>query len=125
MVYETKSQPAGAQPGLGCLLRLFWMAFGNVALLFAGAGVAMSDHIGAPDLIYACVVVALLAARYVDVVKLNGMTIHASPATRVHLRRLRRSALRFRALRLVGRSARRFLGILITKSRDTKEPSEK
>jgi hypothetical protein len=83
---ETSSQ-AEPNPGLGCLLRLFWMAFGNVALLFAGMQVASSERIGAADAVYAGVVVALLVARYVDVVKLNGMTIHAEPATRAHLRR--------------------------------------
>jgi hypothetical protein len=87
MAEDTRSQSEGAQPGLGCLLRLFWMAFGNAALLFAAFEVARSEHIGTPDALYALVVVALLVARYIDVTRFNGMTAYAAPATRAHLRR--------------------------------------
>lgn len=107
MPEDTSSQATDPQPALGCLLRMFWMAFGNVALLFAGMQVASSEHIGTADAVFAGVVVALLVARYIDVVKLNGMTIHTEPATRAHLRRY---ALVLGGAALLGWLLARFLG---------------
>jgi hypothetical protein len=72
---------------LGCLVRLFWMAFGNLALLGAWMQVMASERIGAADALYGGVFLALVLARYVDVTRLNGMTIRTEPATRAHLRR--------------------------------------
>ena len=86
MPEDSKIQEA-AQPPLGCLLRLFWMMFGNVALLFAAMNVASSDGLGLADAVYAAVVMALLLARSVDIVKLHGLTTDATPATRGDLRR--------------------------------------
>jgi hypothetical protein len=80
-------QAAAVQPGMGCLLRLFWMSAGNVALLFAAVKVSESERVGVADAAYMGVVLALLAARYVDITKFNGMTAKAEPATRAHLLR--------------------------------------
>jgi hypothetical protein len=87
MSNDSTVQSTSPQPAIGCLLRLFWMAAGNVALFFAAMQVAASERIGVTDAAYAGVVLALLLARYIDVTKLNGMTTSAEPATRAHLRR--------------------------------------
>lgn len=63
------------------------MMFGNVALFFAAIEVASSDGLGLADAAYAAVVMALLLARYVDIVKLRGLTTDATPASTGDLRR--------------------------------------
>jgi hypothetical protein len=83
----SKTQEPADQSGLGYVVRMFWMAFGNFALFFAGLNIAASERIGIPDAVYAALTVALLLARWVDIAKLNGMTIYALPATRAHLRK--------------------------------------
>jgi len=87
MSEDSTAQTTAPQPAAGCLLRLFWMAGGNVALLFAAIKVAESTQVGIADAAYLAAVIALLAARYFDVTKLHGMTAKAEPATRAHLRR--------------------------------------
>jgi hypothetical protein len=84
-----RDRPHATEPHaeLGCLVRLFWMAFGNLALLAAWMQVMASERIGTPDALYVGVVLALLLARYVDITRLNGMTIHTERATRADLRR--------------------------------------
>jgi len=99
--------PNSQQPPLGCLLRLFWMGFGNLALLYAAVEMARSKEVGTADVVYASVVVALLAARYIDVVKLNGLTTEAEPATRKHFTRY---ALILTALAVVGWLLARYVG---------------
>jgi hypothetical protein len=63
------------------------MAFGNVVLLLAWMEVAASERIGTADAAYGGVVLALILARWVDVTRLNGMTVRAEPATRAHFAR--------------------------------------
>lgn len=87
MPEESYPRATEPQPPLGCALRLFWMLFGNVALFFAAIEVAASDRVGAADAAYAGVVVALILARYFDVMKLRGMTTAAAPAMRADLHR--------------------------------------
>lgn len=75
--------------GAGFLLRLFWMAFGNLLLLYL-AGSIMRDSVWAlssRDLAYWLTVVALVVARYVDVARYEGLTISSEPATQAHVRR--------------------------------------
>jgi hypothetical protein len=96
---ESKTQAAADQPAIGYLVRMFWMAFGNFALFFAGLSIAASERVGVPDAVYGALTLSLLLARWVDITKLNGMTIYALPATRAHLRRY---ALVFTALSLSG-----------------------
>ena len=87
MLDGPQTHSSGDQPTVGYILRLFWMAFGNVALFFAGLSIASSERIGTADAVYGGLVLALWLARWVDVTKLNGMTVHTEPATRMHLRR--------------------------------------
>jgi hypothetical protein len=71
----------------GCLLRLFWLAFGNLALLALAALIVERSAFSAIDGIYWLVVVALAVARYLDIRRFDGLTIDGEPATPTHLRR--------------------------------------
>lgn len=87
MTDRSRSQATDDQPAIGYVVRLFWMAFGNVALFFTWMHIASSERIGAADAVYGALVLALLLARWIDITRLNGMTSRAEPATRAHLRR--------------------------------------
>ena len=85
------SNQAGVSSGSmgGLLLRLSWMAWGNLVLLFfAGAILHMPTwSLSWLDLGYWLTVMGLGAARYFDVARFHGMTINAEPATIGHVRR--------------------------------------
>jgi len=71
----------------GCLLRLFWMAFGNLALLMLAVLVIKEKRFSPLDLVYWGVVLALGVARFVDIRRFAGRTIDDEPATMLHFRR--------------------------------------
>lgn len=73
-------------PPQGCLLRLFWMAFGNLALLGVAALIFERKAFSIIDAIYWLLVIALASARYIDIRRFNGLTVEGEPATAVHLR---------------------------------------
>lgn len=73
-------------PPQGCLLRLFWMAFGNLALLALAAVIFERKDMSVFDALYWLLVIALAAARYTDVRRFNGLTVDGEPATVTHLR---------------------------------------
>lgn len=70
----------------GCLLRLFWMAFGNLALLILAILISERGKFSALDVGYWAVVAALIAARHVDIARFEGQTSHGEPATMQHFR---------------------------------------
>jgi len=86
-----RNEPSPIQPEYsrpqGCLLRLFWMAFGNLALLAMAALIADRGRFSPLDGVYWLVVAALGLARYLDVRRFEGQTIEGEPATPLHLRR--------------------------------------
>jgi hypothetical protein len=72
----------------GCLLRLLWMVFGNIAFVsslvaIAGRGGALSPGDG----VLAAATASLLAVRYLDIRWMNGQTADGRPATMGHWRR--------------------------------------
>ena len=71
----------------GCLLRLFWMAFGNLTLLMIGVVIVEQKRFSALDILYWFVVIALGVARLVDIKRFDGRTIEGEPATMLHFRR--------------------------------------
>lgn len=87
MLDGPKTQTATDQPAIGYFFRLYWMAFGNAALFFAGLNISASERMGKADAVYGGLTLTLLLARWVDITKLNGMTVRALPATRGHLQR--------------------------------------
>jgi hypothetical protein len=76
-------------PASGCLLRLFWMMLGNLALLAAAYGIVENSaaSFGLADVFYWAIVGALLWARYADIRYMNGRTAEGQPATMAHCQR--------------------------------------
>jgi len=71
----------------GCLLRLFWMVAGNLALLALILSIFNQGGFSFLDAIYWLVVGALAATRYVDIRRFAGLTVHGTPATMTDFRR--------------------------------------
>jgi hypothetical protein len=71
----------------GCLLRLFWMAIGNLALFMIAILIIQRRSFSAFDMAYWLIVVALIVVRYVDITRFDGRTASAEPATLRHFRR--------------------------------------
>lgn len=80
------STPEELHPA-GCLLRIAWMGFGNIVLLSLAASVFRSASYTWLDGAYGAVVLGLIAARYVDIRRYAGLTVHSEPATMAHFRR--------------------------------------
>ena len=68
----------------GCLVRLFWMALGNLILVLA-AIVIIQNRAGfaltLTDAVFGATVLCLPAVRYVDICFLHGKTSDDQPAT--------------------------------------------
>ena len=76
-------------PPAGCFFRLFWMMIGNLVLLFCAYFIAQhrSSLLSIADAFYWIVVGSLLAARYVDIRYLYGLTAEGDPASMADWRR--------------------------------------
>jgi len=76
-------------PGTGLLMRLFWMVFGNIALLGAGGLLLKDDgeQLLELSIVYWLLVGAIVAARYLDIRRYGGRTAEGEPANLTHLRR--------------------------------------
>lgn len=74
---------------VGCLLRVFWMAAGTIALVLIGVFIAQGRAwaLSWGDIGYWILVVFMAAARALDVVRFAGTTVNGEPATAAHLRR--------------------------------------
>jgi hypothetical protein len=79
----------------GCLIHLFWLIVGNVALLIVAGQILF--HTGGRfsvfDAIYWLFVVLILAARYADIRFFKGTTVDGKPSTLKDLRAMRSSSL--------------------------------
>ena len=90
---EDRSNPAESTPQVpydrpqGCLLRLFWMVAGNLALFALMLSIFNQGGFSLLDGVYWLVVVALAVARYIDITHFAGMTADGTPASLVHFRR--------------------------------------
>ncbi len=88
--HETGSQsPPSVDSVSGCLVRLAWMLFGNIALFLLAAFIAQHTQtaFSTTDLAYWAVVAAAIAARYWDIRSFKGQTATSQPATMAHWRR--------------------------------------
>ena len=67
----------------GCFARVFWMVFGNFALVLAAFYIFKNREgfLTILDAVYLLIVVALVVVRYLDITKLNGATTSGKPAT--------------------------------------------
>ena len=86
---EQRHEDHKYDPPAGCLLRIFWMMIGNLILLFCAVAIAQnqSSFLSAADAFYCASVGCILAARYVDIRYLKGLTADGDPASMVHWRR--------------------------------------
>jgi hypothetical protein len=85
-----ESKPHSKQEtGYGCLTRLSWMLFGNVALLISAKFIA--DHKGLvvsrADVAFWIIVALLIGIRYFDITKMEGLTASENPASLADWRR--------------------------------------
>lgn len=73
----------------GCLLRLVWTVAGNAAIYLALATIAATRAPlpSALDGVVATAWVLMLVARWFDITRCGGRTIHDEPATLTHWRR--------------------------------------
>ena len=68
---------------LGCLVRLLWLAFGNLALVLCLVGISQRpwSTVNYVDVICLVTVAALIGLRYVDIRYFAGCTSTGEPAT--------------------------------------------
>ena len=74
----------------GCLtliVRLSWMAFGNLVLIFTAFSIALQRSGIVQDLLFWAVVAGLILIRYIDITVFHGQTTESEPATLQHWRR--------------------------------------
>jgi len=84
------AQPSVPQnSSAGCLVRLFWMFMGNIILFLCITYIFHNRVRGLAlvDLGYWLTVVAMVAARWVDISSYHGDTVTGEPATLSHWRR--------------------------------------
>lgn len=83
---RTPSQPQYQDPA-GCIPRLVWMGFGNIALVLAV--LSIDEHAGwsIADLAFWLLIGLLIGARYIDIARFQGTRIHGEPATTAHFKR--------------------------------------
>jgi hypothetical protein len=76
----------GSQMG-GCLVRVLWMAVGNLILVLAAINIAQ-NHAGftltATDAVFALTVLCLPVVRLIDIRYFCGKTADSQPATMAH-----------------------------------------
>lgn len=89
---KTPNQTAPVSPRdsvSGCLARLAWMLFGNVALFLCAVFIALhtKTFLSALDAAFWGVVALMVAIRHVDIQRFKGQTATSEPATMAHWRR--------------------------------------
>ncbi|MCA9518356.1 MAG: hypothetical protein KC635_25655 [Myxococcales bacterium] len=75
--------------GVGLLMRLFWMFFGNIALIGV-AGLLFRDdgeQLVELSVLYWVVVGAIIGSRWLDIFRFGGRTTEGEPATPAHLKK--------------------------------------
>ncbi len=75
------------QSPAGCLPRLFWMGFGNIALVITALLIYRSAGSSIADLVFWLIVGLSIGARYIDIVRYQGTTVDGEPATTAHFKR--------------------------------------
>ena len=80
---DTNQANSAQESGLGMLVRIFWMMFGNLILILLLVGIFYSEKrsLSLKDYIYWVIVILLIITRYVDIKYLGGLTAKGSPAS--------------------------------------------
>lgn len=86
---ESPGVPPSHDSMSGCLVRLAWMLFGNVALFVLAVFISQrpGGAFSAFDVAYWAVVAAVIGLRYLDIRSFKGQTATYEPATMAHWRR--------------------------------------
>lgn len=87
---QRQRAPLSPEESAGCLaglLRVFWMAFGNLLLFVCALYAARHPAPSAFDAAFAAIVVLLIFIRYLDVTRFGGLTADGKPANLGHWRR--------------------------------------
>jgi hypothetical protein len=71
---------------LALIVRLTWMAFGNLLLIFIAGSIAQQRGGIVLDIIFWAVVAGLILVRYIDITVFHGQTTESEPATLQHWR---------------------------------------
>jgi hypothetical protein len=73
----------------GCLVRLYWMLFGNVALLLCAVAILLhrGGFLSVADIVYWVIAVTIGVVRFVDIRRFGGRTAAGQPASAAHWRR--------------------------------------
>lgn len=74
-------QETAATPLAGCLVRLFWMVGGLIALFFLSLSIVGNRGFSVYDPAFAAIAVAMILVRFLDVRFLKGETADGNPAT--------------------------------------------
>lgn len=72
---------------LALIVRLTWMAFGNLLLIFIAFSIAQQKAGIVLDVIFWAVVAGLIFIRYIDIKVFQGHTAENEPATLQHWRK--------------------------------------
>lgn len=75
---ELQTEPTGCMP---LILRLTWMAFGNIALFLCAGLVAKRTAPVVMDIAFFAIAIGLIVVRYLDITRFKGQTAEEKPAT--------------------------------------------
>jgi len=80
---ESESRSVKSASGAGLLFRLYWMAFGNIPIIFLPILIIRNTNgnFSFYDILFSVSVSAIIAVRYVDIRYFNGETADNQPAT--------------------------------------------
>jgi len=85
---QAQEIPLQEQQPAGCLLRVYWVFFGNALVaLLALAILQGGARLGLADVFYWLGVASLAGCRYADIRHYGGSTAEGQPATIAHWRR--------------------------------------
>ena len=89
MATPDTSQSSKQNTSIGCLTRLTWVFFGNIAVLVCAGRIsqAKDSFFSLADAIFWAVVLALAGVRYLDITRLDGLTAYGQPASAADWRR--------------------------------------
>ena len=88
-VPSTSSESPDAMHLGGCLIRMYWMLIGNVALILCAAAILThrGGFLSVADIVFWVLVATLGVARFVDIRRLGGRTAAGNPTSAAHWRR--------------------------------------
>ncbi|MDD5772386.1 MAG: hypothetical protein PHX78_02855 [bacterium] len=72
--------------GIGMLIRIYWMVFGNFINILIAINIVVKKHnsIMLLSIFYFMNIIGLIISRYIDIKYLNGQTTEYEPATMNH-----------------------------------------